>query len=60
MYHFTQVQLDSFISLIVVKEAGLCAILIFTVEAWGRNILYCRKETGVFARLVHDLYCEYA
>lgn len=33
MYNFTQVQLDSFISLIVVKEAGLCAILVFTVKA---------------------------
>lgn len=31
MYNFTQVQLDSFISLIVVKEAGLCAIF-YTVE----------------------------
>lgn len=61
MYNFTQVQFDSFISLIFVKEAGLCAILIFTVEARGRNILYCRKETtGIFARLVHDLYSEYA
>lgn len=57
MDHFNQVQLGLFISLIVVKEAGLRAILIFTVETWGRNFLDCQKETtGVFTRLVHDLY----
>lgn len=31
MYNFTQFHLDSFIRLIIVKEAGLCAIF-YTVE----------------------------